>query len=189
MNEAAYHGMIALWCVVSFLHLEFMRDMTKQSAVSPVFAALMMFAFALCSGPVAAKEAQSHYEIVQTTLDKHLLPHFEDLRAAAEYLPDKVSKVCQTGDDGAREVLDSALHKAVLAWAGVAYIRFGPLSVVSRRERLSFWPDPRGIVNRQLRQLIASNDPAAAAAGTPCSSLLKYSVPIPSSTPSSSPPS
>lgn len=135
---------------------------TKRLKAGPATAMLIIAAIALCGSPAAAKDAQSHSAIVQATLDQHVLPHFRALRAAAAHLPEKVSHVCQTGDDGAREVLTTAFRNTVLAWAGVAYIRFGPLSVDSRRERMSFWPEPRGIVNRKLRQFLASNDTAAA---------------------------
>lgn len=108
--------------------------------------------------PANAKDAESHYAIVQRTLESHVLPHFAALEVAAAKLPDAVEHVCKTGADGAREELISDFRMAVLAYARVAYLRFGPLIEGSRRERLSFWPDPRGIMNRQLRQLIAASD-------------------------------
>jgi uncharacterized protein len=125
--------------------------------------AIANFAFAtalaaLLIAPVRAAEPQSHYTLVQTALDKSVLPGFDALSKNAAQLPDAVAAVCTNGDDAARANLTSAFRDTVLAWAGVEYLRFGPLADGGRRERMSFWPDPRGIMNRQLRLLIASND-------------------------------
>ena len=76
-----------------------------------------------------------------------------------------MARVCATGDDGSREELGSAFRDTILSWAAVEYLRFGPLADGGKRERMSFWPDPRGIMNRQLRQLIASNDAKVFEAG------------------------
>lgn len=113
------------------------------------------------AGAAQAREAESHYAVVQRTLETHVLPHFAALQSTAAVLPGAVEQVCQTGGAGDREELSTAFRNAVFAYAGVAYMRFGPLTQGSRRERLSFWPDPRGIMNRQIRQLIATNDAGA----------------------------
>jgi uncharacterized protein len=130
------------------------------TALNTAFAKLA-FATALAAyfaAPVSAAEPQSHYTLVQTALEKSVLPGFEALSKNAARLPDAVAAVCTKDDDAARENLTAAFRDTVLAWAGVEYLRFGPLADGGRRERMSFWPDPRGIMNRQLRQLITSGD-------------------------------
>ncbi len=124
-----------------------------------VVCAILVFTTVVPFGRGAfAKEAESHFALVQRTLDKHVVPHFDELRRTAAQLPIAVDALCQGGGDGAREELSTAFRNAVFAWAGAAYLRFGPLTVGSRRERLAFWPDPRGIMNRQLRQILAAGD-------------------------------
>ena len=49
----------------------------------------------------------------------------------------------------------------VLAWAAVEFLRFGPMSQVGRPERFDFWPDPRGVTQRQVAALIAKRDATA----------------------------
>lgn len=132
---------------------------TFETVRKPARLALALLAALSIAGGAQAREAESHYAIVQRTLETHVLPHFAALQSNAARLPGAVEQVCQTGGAGGREELASAFRNTVFAFAGVAYLRLGPLSVGSRRERLSFWPDPRGIMNRQLRQLIAANDP------------------------------
>lgn len=124
------------------------------------FALVVAAAFVLGPAPSRAKTPESHYALVQTTLEKHVVPHFEALHAAAARLPDAVTRVCETGADGAREDLNTAFRDTVFAWAGVEFFRFGPMTEGARRERMSFWPDPRGVMNRQLRQLMVSGDAA-----------------------------
>lgn len=137
-----------------------MRVTTKHRLWLLACLAALPVAVLLVSAPVQAKDAESHYEIVQRTLESHVLPHFAALEVAAAKLPVAIEQVCASGSDSAREELSTTFRNAVLAYAGVAYLRFGPLVEGSRRERLSFWPDPRGIMSRQLRQLIAAGDAA-----------------------------
>ena len=112
-----------------------------------------------------AAEAPSHFAIVQTVLDKHVLPRFQVLEASAAKLPAGVNDVCANGDGGAREGLIGSFRRVVSDWAAVEYLRFGPIADGGRRERFSFWPDPRGVMARQLRQLIASKDMKAIEGG------------------------
>lgn len=54
-----------------------------------------------------------------------------------------------------------AFAHTVQAWAGIEFLRFGPLVQENRYEKLAFWPDPRGVVQRQVLALLAAQDPAA----------------------------
>jgi predicted lipoprotein len=116
--------------------------------------------------PARAAEPPSHYALVQATLDKSVLPGVEALKVSAARLPDAVARVCTRNDARARNDLHKVFRETVLAWAGVEYLRFGPLADGGRRERMSFWPDPRGVMARQLRQIFASKDQTVTEAGT-----------------------
>lgn len=117
---------------------------------------------AASSHPVAAAPPPSHYQIVETSLSQHILPRIAKFRIAAGQLPGAVTTVCERGGARDRKALRSIFRDAVVAYAEVDFLRFGPLVDDGRRERLSFWPDPRGFVARQLRQLVASKDPEKA---------------------------
>ncbi|MFN0218517.1 MAG: imelysin family protein [Hyphomicrobium sp.] len=121
-------------------------------------------ALSLWGGVATAATPRSHYALVQATLDGFVLPRFAALRAAADQLPATVTRVCEVGDAAARKNFEQKFHDAVTAYAAIEFLRFGPLVEAGRRESLSFWPDPRGFVPRQLRQLIASNDAEKATA-------------------------
>ncbi|ANY17187.1 imelysin family protein [Bordetella pseudohinzii] len=68
------------------------------------------------------------------------------------------------GQEGAAKVAD-AFGRLAQAWAGVAFLRFGPLVDGNRFERLSFWPDTRGVMPRQVQGALAAADPALLAEG------------------------
>ncbi|MEQ1717162.1 MAG: imelysin family protein [Hyphomicrobium sp.] len=136
--------------------------LSKRALWTALLAAVMA---AGCWGAKAA-EPQSHYTLVAHTLETHIVPRVEALQTAAAVLPAKVEAVCKDGGDKALADLKTAFGKSASAWAGVEFLRFGPLGEAGRRERFSFWPDPRGVMDRQLRQLIAAQDPNIIAPGS-----------------------
>lgn len=130
------------------------------SRMSAMAAAVLALAAAasVAAPPAFAAEQQSHYALVTAALERHVLPAISAFRVKAGKLPEAVASVCASGDDAAREVLIAAFRETTLAWARIEFLRFGPLTEAGRRERISFWPDPRGVMNRQLRQVLASKD-------------------------------
>ncbi len=56
--------------------------------------------------------------------------------------------------------LDEHFASLVRAWSGIEFLRFGPLVEDNRFERIYFWPDPRGIMLRQIQALLAQADHA-----------------------------
>ena len=73
--------------------------------------------------------------------------------------------MCRTGSAAAKEDLSSRFRNVVKAYAGIDFLRFGPMLEGGRRERLSFWPDPRGFVGRQLRLILLNKDEAVVQPG------------------------
>ncbi len=124
-------------------------------------------AFALGAG--AAERAVPPYaETTTKIVDRYLAPRFEKFQKAVAKLADDLDATCRGKPErlsAAREDFD----QVVLAWAEIEFLRFGPMAVTGRPERISFWPDPRGFMQRQLRALVAKRDatvlePAALAA-------------------------
>lgn len=113
------------------------------------------------SAPAHANEPDP-YATVQRVLTEHVVPEITDFAGQAKRLPGTLKTVCETGDDAAREELDSRLRDTIKAYARIDFLRFGPLQQDGLREKISYWPDPRGIMQRQLRQFMASPDAANA---------------------------
>jgi len=126
---------------------------------------LSFFVMLVLTTTVSSAEPPSHLAMVQTAIDKHIIPHINALKLAAEALPPAVEAVCKTGSAEARHALDEKFAAAVTAYAGVDFLRFGPMLEKGRREQISFWPDPRGFVGRQLRMILLNKDAKLAEPG------------------------
>lgn len=59
-----------------------------------------------------------------------------------------------------RDSVDTRLREVASAWAGMEFLRFGPLVEQNRLEQFFFWPDPRGVMQRQMRALFNAGDAA-----------------------------
>jgi predicted lipoprotein len=108
--------------------------------------------------------ALSFPAINERVIDRYVVPRFEALASATRKLADDLPRVCR-GEPRTMRVARKDFDAAVLAWAAVEFLRFGPMSTVGRPERFAFWPDPRGIGQRQLAVLIAKRDAAVLAPG------------------------
>jgi hypothetical protein len=98
--------------------------------------------------------------MTEKVIDQYVIPRFAALDEATARLAADLDVTC-TGKPGRLTAARADFERTALAWAKVEFLRFGPLSVMGRPERFSYWPDPRGVMHRQLRLLIARRDPAA----------------------------
>lgn len=58
------------------------------------------------------------------------------------------------------EPLRAAWNTAFDAWLGVAHLRLGPVEDQGRALAIAFWPDPKGLGQKQQRTLLEAADPA-----------------------------
>ncbi|HML30574.1 MAG TPA: imelysin family protein [Hyphomicrobium sp.] len=131
-----------------------------------VIAALAVLAFAARAvGADLPPEPLSHAAMVKAAINQHIIPRIDALKAATAQLPEAVENVCKTGSPEAEKALQDRFDKTVVAYAGVDFLRFGPMLENGRREQISFWPDPRGFVARQMRLLLMNKDEAIAQPG------------------------
>ncbi len=121
---------------------------------------LPILAVAAVAPAGAAPAATALPEMTARVIDQYVIPHFERLDAATRKLAADLDAGC--GADPQRlRAARADFEAAVLAWAQVEFLRFGPMSVTGRPERFAFWPDPRGVTQRQLGALIARRDASA----------------------------
>lgn len=64
------------------------------------------------------------------------------------------------GTDAASQAVRDRFRELAQAWARVEFLRFGPLVQDNRFERIFFWPDPRGTVQRRTQSVLGSQDKA-----------------------------
>lgn len=60
--------------------------------------------------------------------------------------------------DAAPQAVADRFSELAQAWARVEFLRFGPLVQDNRFERIFFWPDPRGTVQRRTQAALGSQD-------------------------------
>lgn len=131
---------------------------------------LVVVAPALAQGatPVANGEAAPVVPIataadlermVGRTVSTYIVPAYQTLSAKTEGLGGAIAALCRQSDEPRRTAAKAAFADTLAAWAGVDFLRFGPMSEEGRSERFAFWPDLRGAGERQLRQALATRDP------------------------------
>jgi predicted lipoprotein len=121
---------------------------------------------AVAAAGAAETPAPALSDTTVKVIDKYVVPRFERFQTATAKLAGDLDAVCKGNGDADRLAkARKDFDKAVLSWAAIEFLRFGPMAVTGRPERISFWPDPRGFMQRQLSGLVAHGDPAAIAPG------------------------
>ena len=108
----------------------------------------------------AAPAAPSFPQLNARVIDKYVLPRFAELARSSGNLAVDLARTCD-GDQKAAAAINKSYADTVLAWAAVEFLRFGPMSEVGRPERFDFWPDPRGVGQRQVVALVSKRDATA----------------------------
>src|SRR5262245_35011785 len=132
-----------------------------SSHLSPAGRGLMaVFACAtiLFAGAPAARAETDHAAIARAALTEVLRPGYAALADETAALGEKVGVLCETPSSASLEASRKAFAAAVAAWSKVEILRFGPIAQDNRYESLFFWPDPKGLGDRQIRDAIAKRD-------------------------------
>lgn len=101
--------------------------------------------------PVTARQQA----VVTGAVADYFRPAYHAFHHRAETLAHAVEHFCARPGRIEHRAVRDAFGGAVKAWARLDFVRFGPAVTDARLERVAFWPDPRGVVERQLRQLVA----------------------------------
>lgn len=101
--------------------------------------------------------ARSYPEMTKRVIETYVVPRFDVLAKASAALHADLKSACE-GKPGGTDAARETFRRTALAWAGVEFLRFGPMAVTGRPERFSFWPDTRGVMQRQMRRLLAQRD-------------------------------
>ncbi|MBX9683320.1 MAG: imelysin family protein [Hyphomicrobium sp.] len=129
---------------------------------SLIASALTLIGVGSATNAAMATPEADPYAIVLKVLETHIIPHVTAFKTAAAKLPETIAHVCERGDKSSRTAAAKSFREAIESYAAIEFLRFGPLQQSGLREKLSFWPDPRGILPRQMRQLLTSPDAATA---------------------------
>jgi uncharacterized protein len=114
----------------------------------------LLLSFILLLLGASAGEART---IGEKAVENHIRPAYLRLAGAMEGLRQTTHTFCVSGKKD-RPALERAFKDAVLAWAGVEHLRFGPIQKENRYERFAFWPDPKGLGLKQIGTAIRDQD-------------------------------
>ena len=121
----------------------------------------------LCVGVMLALPLSvSGQEAGQGWLSGYIQPAMQTFESAAKKTETSLVALCtqeailRQGADStkAAEAAQQAkldFRALVLAWSRIEFLRFGPLVEENRYERISFWPDPRNVMLRQIPGVLA----------------------------------
>jgi len=135
--------------------------MHEYGSIKPIrrtLAALLAWAAAGLAGA-----AQPPADLGKRLVEGYIAPATRALADSGRQLADTLQGWCARPDEAGSGRVRQGYAQVVRAWAGVEFLRFGPLVESNRYERIFFWPDPRGIALRQVQALLAA--PAAPTAG------------------------
>ncbi len=135
--------------------------------MKPVLTATLTIIVSLLTIPLAgAQIVIDHKRIAREALENHIQPSYAELAAAFDGLHSKAEDFCTAPDDMRLVELRKAFKNAVIAWGHIADIHFGPIRKNNRYERIWFWPDRKGIANRQVANAIRNKPEGYGAAKT-----------------------
>lgn len=85
----------------------------------------------------------------------------DHVRPATAGFADATRALAETAErDCTATALRPAYQDSFDAWMGLSHLGLGPLEQDGRALTVEFWPDPRGLVSRTVRGLVADADPA-----------------------------
>lgn len=122
-------------------------------------AAVLALLALLCGRPALADAVPD--DIGRRVAEGFARPAAAAFAKAAGAASRQVEELCAAPDAAGLEAARAAFPELVSAWGRLSLLRFGPLQAENRFERLFFWPDPRGVILRQVQELLAGKDEAA----------------------------
>lgn len=89
----------------------------------------------------------------------YIQPAMHQFSQAAAALRHSLNAICRDDASTPPTALETDFRALVSAWSRISFLRFGPLVAENRYERIFFWPDPRGVMLRQIRPLLQGAQP------------------------------
>ncbi len=116
---------------------------------------------ALAAGfAVLAASATNAAESWNPTLDQiqsqFIIPKYDAMTQSAQQLAESVESLCATPDASHLAKSQEAFGANVADWQTIQWLNFGPVTYFMRYYAYEYWPDKKGVTQRQLRALSAS---------------------------------
>lgn len=94
------------------------------------------------------------------TVKQLIIPAYQDLSHKASQLHAETIQLCREPDNTDLNLVKArlAFHETMDAWQFIQNVQFGPIQTLMRNYSMQFWPDKKNHVEKQLRQLINSEN-------------------------------
>lgn len=99
-----------------------------------------------------------HAKLAVQARQAFIIPGYVRLQVAIARLSTANTTLCQTPSQAKLRATQRAFRNTIAAWSRIEIVSFGPIAAQNRLERLFFWPDRKGIGQRQIRRLLAAQD-------------------------------
>jgi predicted lipoprotein len=110
------------------------------------------------SSTIVAQADADHAAIARASLEQFIRPGYAHLAESTEALSQSVAALCAKPSAAALKDTQKAFAATVEAWSMVEAIRFGPVAQEQRYDRIFYWPDPKGLGTRQVREALTKQD-------------------------------
>jgi len=120
-----------------------------------------IFAVALFSAATASTAGQLPADLGARLTSGYIAPATERFAEAARQLTARLQGWCGQPDAAGAGAVERDFARLAESWAGIEFLRFGPLVAANRYERIFFWPDARGVMLRQVQALWQQPEVAA----------------------------
>lgn len=121
-------------------------------------AAAILALHAMASVGHAQGTTFDHAGLARQALDAHIRPGYAALVGSAQTLTKELGGYCAQMSRDRRRAVDRLFDGLISAWGRIEHIRFGPVTVDNRLERILFWPDRRRLGARQVAATLRTRD-------------------------------
>lgn len=105
---------------------------------------------------VSANAAESWNPTLDQIQTQYIIPKYDAMSQSAEQLAQSVASLCAAPDASHLTQTQDAFRANVADWQTIQWLNFGPVTYFMRYYAYEYWPDKKGVTQRQLRALSAS---------------------------------
>lgn len=116
---------------------------------------------AVLAGPARALPDDAYVRLNEAAITQHVQPRYQAFASAVTALRSATEVFCKAPAAAGLPALQQAYRDAAGAWQDIQHVRFGPVELFFRSQRIAFWPDSRNTITRQMGDLLAKRDAAA----------------------------
>ncbi|MCB1516792.1 MAG: peptidase M75, Imelysin [Hyphomicrobiaceae bacterium] len=120
---------------------------------------LMLFLAIAFAAP--AVRAADTFDVGRNFAKSYIVNSYDRLLSEADLMRDTMSALCEAPDVDKLGHARTQFAALVDAWSRIEFVRFGPILTDNRLDRILFFPDPRGLGQRQVQAILANKDESA----------------------------